>query len=487
MRHYDLRNLVKSDYPKLLLVLALAFYVGFIPHASYNYPVHIDEWVHLAFSQAIQKAGSVTFVDPFYGGVTRNLASNLEAGFQLFWSIFQQISGVSWLHIFRFFPSIIFMTTALAVYVVAKREGFGWEAAFFACLIPTSVGILGPAFLVPVAIGLLFIPLSLFVAFNLKGIWTYLVIALFTSFLLLIHAPSAILLVIILGPYLLLNIRRDFRHSLGITLALGIPFLVPFPWILDLLLPTAKGLATPQPLPSYVSFPLIINSYGYLPISLCLLGTFLLALKGGVKNLSLVLGLLGTLAMLVSFYAFGYGLYIIYGRGLVYMMLMVSVLAGAGLASVKNLTLPERVTRWLRTPIITQYVGKFLCLVLIAIILWIAIPDRQDTPYYHVIDDYDYQAFVWIKENVGKEYSKAILDPWKATAFTALTGKAVFTRLHASPMPADEAAQKFLSEGCSDTEFLKKNGISIVYTFGECHNPDLDKVRENIYLLKKSD
>lgn len=486
MHRYDLRNLIKSDYPKLLLILALAFYIGFIPHASYNYPVHIDEWVHLAYSRAMQAAGSVTFVDPFYGQGIRNLASNLEAGFQLFWAVFQQISGVSWLHIFRYFPSIILMVTVLAVYTLAKREGFSWEAALFACIIPTSIGILGPAFLVPVAMGLLFIPLSLLVAFNFKGIWTYLVIALFTSFLLSIHAPSAILLVIILAPYVLLNIRSNFRHSLGITLGLLLPFLVPFPWIFDLLLPTAKGLAIPQSLPSYVTFPLIVKTYGYLPISLCLLGAFLLALRGDKRSYSLVLGLLATLAMLVSFYAFGYGLYIIYGRGLVYMMLMVSVLAGAGLAGVKDLRLPERVTLWFRMPAITQYAGKFACLVLVALILWVAIPDRLDTPYYHVIDDHDYEAFVWISDNVGAEYSKAILDPWKATAFTALTGKAVYTRIHASPTPVDESAQRFLKEGCSDTGFLKKNGISIVYTLGNCNNPDLDKVRENVYLLKKN-
>jgi GDP-mannose 4,6-dehydratase len=93
--------------------------------------------------------------------------------------------------------------------------------------------------------------------------------------------------------------------------------------------------------------------------------------------------------------------------------------------------------------------------------------------------------FVTREQNIGAEYQKAILDPWKATPFTALTGKAVYSRLHAFPQPTDEEARKFLNDGSVDTDFLKKNGISIVYTRGEVKNPDLTKVKENIYLLKK--
>ena len=144
----------------MLPVIALAFYIAFIPHQNYPYPLHIDEWVHLAQSEAILQAGSTTYPDPFFGEMT-NLSNNLEAGFHVFWGVFHQISGVSWLTIFRYFPGVILIITALSTYVLAQRKGFGWEAAFFTCLIPTTIGILGPAFLVPVAMGLLFIPLSL--------------------------------------------------------------------------------------------------------------------------------------------------------------------------------------------------------------------------------------------------------------------------------------------------------------------------------------
>jgi hypothetical protein len=466
--------------------MALAFYMAFIPHQNYPFPLHIDEWLHMAYSEALLKAGSTTFNDPFIGDSVLSLSSNLENGFHVFWGIFHQISGISWLTIFRYFPSIILVITALSVYVLAQRWGFGWEAALFTTLIPTAIGILGPSFLVPVAMGLLFVSLSLFIAFNLNGVWSYVVLFVFNCFLISIHAPSAICLVIILVPYILLNLRGNFKHSLGMALALVVPFLAPFPWIFHMLLPTAQRMFTPQLLPEYVDFPLVIKTYGYLPVGLCMLGIMVLAMKGGKKNYGLVLGLLALLAMLVTFFTFHYGLAIMYERGLMFMMLMVGIVAGAGLMAVKNLRLPEGLASKVGGSTMTRYLGWFFCLVLVGVTLFTSIPDRQDTSYYHMIDEEDYQAFVWIKENLGKEYDRVLLEPWKATAFTAVTGKKVYSRIHAFPKNIDIAARSFLEDGCTDTAFLKKRGISVIYTEHECRNPDLTEVRENVYMLKEA-
>jgi len=102
-----------------------------------------------------------------------------------------------------------------------------------------------------------------------------------------------------------------------------------------------------------------------------------------------------------------------------------------------------------------------------------------------MINEEEYQEFVWIKENVGEEYDKAILDPWKATPFAAITGRTVYTRIHIAPKPSDDEANEFLSKGCTDTDFLRENGISIVYTQQECSNPDLVEVNKWVYLLKE--
>jgi hypothetical protein len=102
-----------------------------------------------------------------------------------------------------------------------------------------------------------------------------------------------------------------------------------------------------------------------------------------------------------------------------------------------------------------------------------------------MIDGQDYEVFVWIRDNVAEKYDRAILDPWKATAFTAITRKHVYTRIHEFAKPSDEEAHEFLSDNCTDTAFLRENGISIVYTGDECNNPSLLKVRQNVYLLEE--
>lgn len=479
-----MRSLVKSDYLKLVPILALAYYLAFIPHLSYPYPVHIDEWVHLYRAEALLSAGSTTYTSYLYGETTAGLSSNLETGFHLFWGVFQRISGLDWMTIFRYFPGVIFLITVLAVYVLARREGYGWQAAFFTSLIPTTVGILGPAFLVPVTTGLLFIPLLLFLAFHFRSWWSYLVIFIFTSFLLSIHAPTAVVIAMLMIPFILLGLKGDFRHRALVTAAVAIPFLAPFPWIFRLLLPTALQLLEPVPPIEWIDIPRVIFTYGLMPVGLSLLGTFRLVMKGGRKNYSLVLGLLAILVMLATFYTLRYGIPIMYDRGLMYMMLMMSIIAGAGLASFNHLRLPDNLTR---IPLrLVSTAGHILCLALVVVTLVVTIPARQDTPYYHMIDREDYQAFVWIKENLGTAYKKAVLDPWKATAFTAITQKAIYTRIHAYPRPSDLYVYNFLEAGSANTTFLEENGITIVYARKPVANPDLAEVRKFVYVLKEA-
>ena len=43
-------KLVNSDYSKLFPILVLAFFVTFIPHITYPYAVHLDEWIHIAYT-----------------------------------------------------------------------------------------------------------------------------------------------------------------------------------------------------------------------------------------------------------------------------------------------------------------------------------------------------------------------------------------------------------------------------------------------------
>ena len=465
----------------LLLLLLLAFYMAFIPHIGYAYPLHGDEWMHMAYAGTVAQTGSITFPDPFTGQGEVVLGSNLWVGFHIFWAMFQQVSGVPWIPLFRYFPAIIFMLTMLGVYILANREGYGLEAAFFTCLIPTTGGLLGPAFMVPMALALLFIPLSLFLAFYIKNWGSYLLILLFTCFLLLSHATTAILLCIVLLPYALISIKDNARHSLGIILALLLPFVLPFPWIFTLVLQNTGQLLTPQFMSQYIEIPALLGKYGLVPVILSFIGTVILITKGGKKNLGLILGLALLLIVMLVFLVFHYGLPGVYDRGLTTMLLFLCIFAGAGLFWIRTLRLPDGLLHKQKS-LLFRHASTISCVFLVLTILAIAVPTRVSAVFYHMIDDEDYRAFTWIKDNVGVEHTKALVDPWKATAFVAITGKKVLHRIWFNQELVDDRIYSYLKSGCQDSAFLRDNRLSFVYNQSQSDNPDLIEVRGRVFI-----
>jgi len=489
MTWQNLLKWAKSDYSKLVPILGLAFYIAFIAHQNYPYLVHLDEWIHLSCSnEIIKEAAAFGLTDPFRGGppISNQL---FEVGFHVYWAGFHLVSGIDWPNTFKYFPSILFILTVLSVYILTKRLGFGWEAALLTCMIPTTVGILGPGFLVPVAMGLPFIAISLFIAFYLRSWTSYGILFVLILFLFSLHSATAIGLILILIPYILLNLKDNFKHSIGIVLALALPSLIAVlvvPGIKDMLVvPTLRSLFVTHSIPEYITIPNIITTYGYIPIALVLIGSFLLSKKRGRIPHGILFGCLILLLMLAIYYTLGYGVGMMYYRGIQYVMLMMGIIAGAGLMGIRKIRLPLWLSSRIKSPLVVNNLANILCVIVVAVMLYMVIPTRLQTMYYRMIDDKDYQAFIWIRDNVSNYYEKAILDPWKGTAFTAVTGKNIYTWIGEKPGKDDIEANNFLEEGCKDTAFLKENDISIVYTRLDCENPDLIEVEENIYLLKQ--
>ena len=83
-----MRSWFQSDYLKLALILAFAFYLAFIPHQGSPYPVHVDECTHWACSnELITNGGTEGLTSPFSGG-RPVWNQRVELGFHLFWGIF---------------------------------------------------------------------------------------------------------------------------------------------------------------------------------------------------------------------------------------------------------------------------------------------------------------------------------------------------------------------------------------------------------------
>lgn len=445
----------KKEVIPLLIILLISAYFAYLPHREYQYPLHRDEWDRITLANAFLKYKTLEFPNPFTGeGIIKN---HPEIGFLIFISMFKLI-GIDWWPLFRYFPIFLSVLLTFLTYVLARKLHYGLEAAFFVALIPTTVRYLGPAFFVPVSLALPLIILSLYSAFFLKRS-RYVIIFLISVFLLYEHPPSA--LVTFIALFFLLLMEKDVRMFITILLA----SLTAIPQFLAYIEHEGvEGLI----FTAVATFKGVPEEFGYIPTALFVLG-FFLAIRGW-RRYEVVIGFtVTTLFGLIALYRFfNYVPFIYPERVLLYSMLFMSLLAGKGLNWIKNKS-------------------RIIALFMLLAIFLLSYQSHINTPYYHIINEEEFQDFLWIRDNLN---GKAVLDPWKAIAFTAVAEKPVYAIIPAGPdeimAKRIEEALKFLRGNCSDVKFLIKNNISIVYCKDAVNNPYLIKVRDGIYYFSPS-
>jgi len=467
----------------LILILLLAGFTAFIPHIGYAYPLHVDEWMHLTYAKTIAQTGAISFPDPFTGEGTVGPGTNVWLGYHIIMATVQKVSGIDWLVLWRFGPSVIFMLTVFCVYVFANKQGYGLEAAFFTCLIPTTGGLLGPAFMVPMALGLLFIPLSLYIAFYIKSWLSYLLLFIITCFLWSMHPTTAAIQGIVLLPFILINLKGNARRSLGLLAALLLPVLIALPFTINQFLLEMGQLLSRKEVfpPPYLDLPAVLQIYGFIPLIFCFIGIIYLLKRGGKSSYALILALVLLLGVMLAFARFQVGMDSIFVRGVSTALLLIGIIAGAGLYWLRTQALSAPLLDKYK-PRFAVYAGGLLAALAVIVILAIAIPARFNVPYYHMIDDEDYRAFIWIRDNIAPEYESALVDPWTATAFTAVTAKKVAHRIWEKEELPDILVNSYMQSGCAGIAFLLDNRLSFIYSRLPVNNPDLITVRANVFI-----
>ncbi len=470
----------------LVAILVLAFFMASIPHWQYLYPLHIDEWWHYGDAQSLIETGRIPFPDPFDSGTL--LSPDKELGFHLFLGEFKLITGCSWLSLVRFLPGIIFALLAFLTYAFGKRKGFGLGAAFLVALIPTTARFLGPAFLVPVALGLTFIPLTLFILhrlmFDLRGPVVLFII--FVS-LLFIHPPTlAVISVIAVIHFILFLLPggerargRAWQSVIALALLLSVYGLM-FCWAPSHLDFIVKEAMDPE---AHLAVPPIwdaLPKFGYIPVALFVMGAGILIYRGKRHNWALVLSAAGLLAFEQLYPRFYIGPDIVYERGWLYTYVMMALLGGVAL---------RELGQWIRTapkrrPATLAAASYALIGVIVVSALTVSMRSHLSEPYYHVIDDATYQDFLWVKEYVPDQYGIGVLHTSVAWPFASVSGKFAYTAEVAPNFHAKgRSAMEFLQDGASDTSWLKERGIAIVYTPQAIEDSELIKVHNNVYLL----
>lgn len=467
------------------IVMVMAFIMAAIPHLDYRYPLHMDEWMHFGDARVLMDTGSLGYPDLFDSGEA--FSPDIEIGYHLWLGELQAITGISWPALFRFFPGVVLALLALLVYCLGRESRAGLAGAFFIALAPTTVRFLGPGFLVPVALGLLFIPLVFLVSreFSEGGKGTvFLLLLLFT--LLFVHPPTFAVVSVMAIVYQVLVFFPPRKPSgqywlvaaaLSSIIAMYVFMAFWAPSYIEYVLGEAGNLESELQLSPIGD---VIYTLGYVPSILFAVGIGVLAYRRGRFNLAIVISAVGLLIFLFLFPRFYFGPDIIYERGWLYIYVLMAIAGGLALVEI---------SRWLASVLrgrtfLSAIAGGVAIAGILAGAFGQILPVRLGEPFYHIVDDSIYREFLWTGEHVPPEYRIGITDYGRAGPLAAIGERYAYTG-EVAPSFREKGAvvREFFRGGARDTEWLRQEGISIVFTGGDIDNEDLIKINHNLYLL----
>jgi len=479
----------------LLILLSFCFLLMFLPHLSNQYylPFHVDEWIHYSSTRALLEQGTTSFINPYTGS---GIISLPEKGFYLTTALLHGVSTTNLTTIFLFMPALIGVLLSLTAFIIGQRSPrrFGLEAAFLVTFLPTTVRYLGPSFYVASTLGLLLLLFLIWLA-QLKTLRSILLIPVFIFYLFLVH-PSIVLAAIgILLVYtVFLLIEKDYRTAItiaGLTvlpIILVVLFTSQWNSIIDLFLSSLTG----QHYQLDYNLPNILVSFtdlGLLTWGLLIIGAYYAFTRATALLRTLSISAIAFVIVIGLYDKFGYGVPYVYERLFLCLFLLVTLIAGFGLAELRrtlaDLKEKERFNRIKKR---IQNIDKLLPITLGILILLIAVHTHLSIPYYQMITEQDYQTFTWIHDNIddyrdiNHSYQRAAVDPYKASPFSAITGLYILTS-SMNPVYRYDLAPKmetFLAEKCRNTSFLDDYKLSVIY--GDADNQNLTKIHDHVYL-----
>src|SRR3989344_5088387 len=432
----------------LTILLILGFVLNFLPHLDYDYPLHVDEWVHFTYSKHISDDSPLYFSDS---------GESLETGFHFLLAVLNLI-GIPYLILFKFFAGFLNVLISLGVFVLVRRiwtERAALFSVLFITVLKSSVLLLGPMFVVPMAIGLFFIPIGLFL-----GLYCRRLLFLIIASLLIIHPPSAIALLILINVYLIIE-RKDVKNLL---FQQGLGLLISLPLYLPILLRYQESTLDYLSFGAEPGFIFIPRFLGVLFTVLIVVGLFFL---GNKRQYTFIVYPLVLLSLAILFYRYELNILIPYRRALMYLFEALAIFFGVGCSWIVSRFKVHRTA---------------VLVVFILILLGISVPGKIDSTgkVYHLIDDNEYDDFLWIKDNTN---GKVLLDPWKALAFTPIAERGVYSRIpqgyNETYMNRNKEIYEFFKDKCTNNTLLNENRIDVVY--GDCEDK-YRKLKDKVYV-----
>lgn len=470
----------------ILVVVALVTYMSHWDPDAQGWrpsPVHMDEYVHWGYSEAILDARSVYFRDPFSGAHSDGAIDSVrfqdnlhERGFQALLAVWIDALGVEHEMVVVVAPPIIAVILALGLYSIGAIWGAALPTAACAALIPTSLRYLGPGFLVPIAAALPFLLLALFLLFRRGHARTWVALAFVAGALWTIHFAVAAVVPGIILLFALASAREPARAAALAVLGL-LPLLAAAPLL------TMRFKPDPSPLPPELGNALIFG-----PLLFVLAGLGVARLAGsehpGARASGIAIGctILAGMWFITHRLETGEDPFGAYDRVPLLVTVLAAIPAGAALAAAP-IAAAAFARRW-RLEVLGVRVAALAMAALLIPVAAAGAATMATEPRYHVITPDEHAAFHAAREALGPLHRRAAVDGIATMPFSIITGRPtlfVATPENIAP-PRDLAA--FFAGGAADTLFLLQNDVTIVVTGRIVNNPDLRSVAPGVYVLR---
>ncbi len=470
---------------------------------GFPWAVHVDEFIHSVYIEKVQRWDQI-HVGEAYGdappeqeGILSLRGSVHEKGYHLLMAQFQELTGIETQTLYVYGPAVWMVFIAFSVYALMRPHPGAVVAAAAVGLAPTTVRFLGPAFLVPIAFVLAWLPVTAILSEPAKkrtGAAVLLLAVVVWAFF--VHLIGGFAAIAILGLGALLGQGRSKRELLTFFLIALVPVL----WIWNAFQDAVQTeIAREQFLPTDLS---VFETFGILALFVWGLGLLLMTIDPPDENR-------GPMVSMSAMGVFAFGLiiggrvldlnsYATYARWHPPFYIAASVPIGYAVGTFTRRAygwtkqgLTRVTARW-RT--VQRYVPPVVAAALVVALLLPAagavtqrpVDRHMRQPYYHVMSESTWTSFTWVDENVGPAYERYLSEPWAAPFLAEMTGKDPHAVLLPGAPPREGADWQAYLDRRADLAMYIMNDITLVVG---PHNPDpdhFDEIGPNVYALDEA-
>ncbi|MEK6951613.1 MAG: hypothetical protein AABX29_01225 [Nanoarchaeota archaeon] len=403
-----------------------------VKNFNYPFPIHADEWTHLAKSVYFIENEKIGFVNPYLKGFP--YFPNYEIGFDSFTSEFFLLTGLDPVLNYKYLAAIFMIINSLLLFIFVRKLTNGYIGLLSVLIFGTlksNINILGNWFFVPMSMSLflmflfLYFLISYFEDKNKKYLFALIFVYLTTLF---IYPILAILLTLITGLFLITNFYNN-KIMWGIVLGCLLILIISYKFF-NLFIPkfthwtlTAAG---------YITFN-VIRLYSPIFFILALIGLIVAFLRRYNKILFILF--IPVLLILIEHFL-GFTYLIPYTRIVYYFLLFLVPLSAIGLYF-----LLESAYRKLKGG------AAGLIFVLVVVVVLVAFDlqnyyniDKQKgitnvesknlVPLY-LLEEQDYEAINYVNENFGKG-GVILTDPLIAVGVYPISQNHIVTMINSN-------------------------------------------------------